>query len=952
MIPVTIDFETYWDASHSLSKMSPILYCLHPGTELQSVAFKIGEKPTECILGEADIQAWADSVDWSDVLVIGHNMSAFDAMLLAWRLGVKPKQWGCTLAMARPIHGKDVGGSLAALVKHYGLGVKDQAIIHQTKGRRLVDFTAQELLNTARYNKEDVNQTWRLFKTLLPRTSKEEMALIDLTTRMLVYPQFDVDLSLLKRGLTAERTRKRRTLLALGQTLGVTGLDDDAVADQVSTILMSAPKFSALLAEQGVAVPTKISPTTGKEAPALAKTDQAFLDLQEHDNPIVAAAAMARLGIRSTILETRIEAFIETANACAGKLPVPLRYWGAATGRWSGEIYNCFTGETEILTRYGWRRFDTWQGEAIMQWWPYGELSFEDHPGVLVKHYSGKVVDIESVCASAAVTPDHRLVAYNPAGVTKRTPAGVKERTASWVAAHRRLDGIPACGVWGGAATSISPELVRLAVAFTADGHFSKGSILVGLRRRRKIARMAELLDAAQVPYRVREYPPQAGHKGTHNTITYVIPNPPIGKGFGPWILGLSREALTAFVEELRYWDGQSHHKNGNICFWTTKLDEAGWVQTAFALSGIVSTVRRYPQADPKHLDSILVYARSEKGTSIATSRDISIRDFSGLVYCASVASSYILVRRNNKISVMGQCQNLPRVNPSKPAISDVLRLSLQAPPGNQVVVVDLSGIELRMNHFLWQVPSSMALFQASPDKADLYKDFASTLYDVPREGVNKTQRTVGKVAHLGLGYGSGPGTFRKVAKVMGGVELSDGEAASIVAKWREEYQPIVNGWAACQGAVWAMASGRGMPIDPWGLCRTGKECIHLPKGTLRYPNLRQEWSDKTQRQEWVYGTGRNKSKIYGGLVVENLCQALGRTVMTDAILAFAKTPLGQKYPLAHCVHDEVVYVVRDEDAEAVLAAVSELMRTPPSWFPALITWSEGSYARRYGLAK
>ena len=638
MIPIAIDVETFWSATHSLSKMSPILYCLHPDTELISLAYKIGEKPTECIFGEADMQAWADTIDWSDVLAIGHNMSAFDAMLLAWRLGVKPRQWGCTLAMARPIHGKDVGGSLAALVKHYQLGVKDQAVLHQTKGRHLAEFTAQERFEMAKYNKADVEQTWALFKKLLPHTPKEELALIDLTTRMLVNPQFDVDLSLLQRGLTAERTRKRRTLLALGQTLGVTGLDDDAIADQVSTILMSAPKFSALLTEQGVAVPTKISPTTGKEAPALAKTDQEFLDLQEHDNPIVAAAAMARLGTRSTILETRFGALIDTANACGGKLPIPLRYWGAATGRWSGDM-------------------------------------------------------------------------------------------------------------------------------------------------------------------------------------------------------GLN-------------------------------------------------------------------------------------------------------------------LQNLPRVNPSKPAVSDVLRLSLQAPPGHQIVVVDLSGIELRMNHFLWKVPSSMALFQASPDKADLYKDFASTLYDVPLEEVTKSMRQIGKIAHLGLGYSSGPSTFQRIAKMMGGVELDDGEAVSIVGKWREEYQPIVQGWTTCQGAVWAMASGREIPIDPWGLCRTGKDCIHLPKGVLRYPELRQEWSDKTQRQEWVYGKGRNKSKIYGGLVVENLCQALSRTVMADVILAFARTPLGQRYPLAHCVHDEVVYVVRDDDAEAVLAAVSQLMRTPPSWFPALITWSEGSYASRYGLAK
>lgn len=79
--------------------------------------------------------------------------------------------------------------------------------------------------------------------------------------------------------------------------------------------------------------------------------------------------------------------------------------------------------------------------------------------------------------------------------------------------------------------------------------------------------------------------------------------------------------------------------------------------------------------------------------------------------------------------------------------------MSLRAPKGKKVIVADLSGIELRVNHFLWKVPSSMALFNADPEKADLYKEFASSLYNVDKSEVTKEQRQVGKVAHLGLGF-------------------------------------------------------------------------------------------------------------------------------------------------------------------------------------------------------
>ena len=68
--------------------------------------------------------AYASKVDWSQYWVVGHNLSGFDSMILSWRMDIKPKLWGCTLAMARPIHAKDVGLSLAKLVAHYKLGVQ------------------------------------------------------------------------------------------------------------------------------------------------------------------------------------------------------------------------------------------------------------------------------------------------------------------------------------------------------------------------------------------------------------------------------------------------------------------------------------------------------------------------------------------------------------------------------------------------------------------------------------------------------------------------------------------------------------------------------------------------------------------------------------------------------------------------------------------------------------
>jgi DNA polymerase len=80
----------------------------------------------------------------------------------------------------------------------------------------------------------------------------------------------------------------------------------------------------------------KISKTTGKETLALAKTDEGFLALLDHEKPIVQQLCSVRLGTKSTIEESRIERFIGIGARNRGYLPVPLKYYGAHTGRWSG----------------------------------------------------------------------------------------------------------------------------------------------------------------------------------------------------------------------------------------------------------------------------------------------------------------------------------------------------------------------------------------------------------------------------------------------------------------------------------------------------------------------------------------------------------------------------------------------------------------------------------------
>ena len=972
MLPIwTIDFESYWDRQYSLSKLSPLEYVMGDKFQLISCSIKYNDFPTDVYFGEEAIRKVLGRIDWSKAAVCAHNMSGFDAYIMAYRLGIRPRMWMCTLAMARPIHAKTTGLSLAKLVDHYADELaamrikpkKDNAILLSTQGKRLEDFTADELAAMETYNRDDTDQARGLFRILKKHYTAAELWQIDALTRMRTEPQFELDTAMLQVAASVERDHKKRSLLNLAKMLrsevempDVNWHDRDAVAEVVRSELASAPKFSALLESLGVEVPMKPSPTNPeKEVPALSKTDEAFVALQEHPNDLVAAAARTRLDVKSTLLETRIGKFLTAGSLAGGRLPVPIRYSGAdTTGRDSGEEYNCFTGDVEVLTPHGWVRFDAWHGEPIMQWWPDGRASFEVSPGSLRKHYSGPVVDVRSTFVDATMTPEHRLVARRERGVT--------ERPASFLLNHTGLDGIPASGLWDGHSDSLfTPAEARLMVAIAADGcvvprKTEPDAIQVGLRRQRKIARMRELLAAVGCEYVERQYPPQVGHKGRHNTVQFTILRSRYTKGLGPWLLQLDREALTAAADEFAHWDGWLHAKTGAHEFTSSVREEAEWVSLVWHLSGTPASVRSYSGGKWQ------VHRRAPGSATSVNRAQVTEKHHDGDVFCASVESTYIFIRRNGKIAVTGQCQNLPRIDPDKPKNTDCLRKSLRAPKGKRVIVADQSGIELRINHFLWKVLSSMSLYEAIPDKADLYRAFAAEwLFRIDPSAITKGQRQIGKLAQLGLGFGSGAKTFRRIAKIMGGVDMpiesDDPEVMTtvkVVDAWRTAYANIVTGWKHCGNALRDIVSGIEAEIDPWGLTHTCREGIVLPSGRLiRYPDLRTEvvgkWDDGRDKRQWVYAHGRNKAYLTGPKVDENIVQALARDSVFECALEFYKRT-GLRPALR--VHDELVYVVEDRLAEELLEELQGIMRTPPNWWPQLVVWSEGDSAQTYGDAK
>ncbi len=336
---VTIDLETYYSRDFSLSKISTEAYVRSSQFEPIGLSLKINDAPGVWY-PKPEVNDLLRDTDWSDSFIIAQN-TAFDGAILNWRYGVNPKGWMDTLGMSRALYPHEKSHSLAAQAMRHGIGQKGTEVINAL-GKHYDDFGTHDLDMYAQYCINDGELTYKLFKLYMGMGfPRQELELIDLTLRMFIEPALVLDKGLLETHLGEVKARKL-TLLEDVRDMMLKDADPDFVhtvfsegTEGIKKLLMSNEKFADVLRRFNVEPPMKKSPATGKMAYAFAKTDEGFTALAEHENFDVQGLVAARLGTKTTIEESRTERFIEMADR--GSFPVPLRYYGAATGRWSGQ---------------------------------------------------------------------------------------------------------------------------------------------------------------------------------------------------------------------------------------------------------------------------------------------------------------------------------------------------------------------------------------------------------------------------------------------------------------------------------------------------------------------------------------------------------------------------------------------------------------------------------------
>lgn len=279
--------------------------------------------------------------------------------------------------------------------------------------------------------------------------------------------------------------------------------------------------------------------------------------------------------------------------------------------------------------------------------------------------------------------------------------------------------------------------------------------------------------------------------------------------------------------------------------------------------------------------------------------------------------------------------QNLP----SRGEYAGKIKRGILAPEGWVIIDSDSSQIEARTLAWL---AGQDDLLTAFTNGEDVYKIMASAIYNKPVEEVTKAERFVGKTTILGAGYGMGAAKFQTALK-SAGVEISLDEARHIINVYRTTNDKIVGLWQQAQTILKGMVNGEEGQLGREGVLRILNTSIRLPSGLMmRYDELKVEPGEKGP--SFMYRTRKGFTYIYGGKVIENVCQAIARCIIGEQMLRIAK-----RYRVVMTVHDAIACIAPAPVAQEAMAYVMECMRWTPKWAKGLPLNCEAGFSRRYG---
>ena len=658
----------------------------------------------------------------------------------------------------------------------------------------------------------------------------------------------------------------------------------------------------ALLAGGAATAASLGSTKTGKIA-----TNKAALAQGVTDPPL-----MAMLRYRGALchsLRTYMRPWVETAQQSGGRI---FTTWhstrsdesGARTGRFSStpNFQNCFSGDTELLTGNGWVRFDQLQrGVPVAQYDAITEeISFVAPMAYVQQPGDGTLLHVRQMKqVDLLMTPGHEQL------LRRRTGEVFKVSAAEIPSDQQFLH----AGHYAGGAEAVPAGMVTLLCAAQADGHWNGSGWVFSFKKKRKADRLLAALNALGACF--SEHHPSSGYYQYYlmGDFAYAL-RERLGskKEFGAWLLRWNRKALDQFMEEIMLWDGLSTRRT---CYFSNNRNNVDWAQIVAVLSGRRARIRAYEAKSGNTNWQADIPFRGHSWTTNLTKTTVP---YTGDVYCVTMPAGNIIVRRNGRAVITGNCVKVvpdvfargdsafiaPMPRGLKLPPLPYVRSYIVPEPGHVLIDRDYASQELRiLAHF-----EDGAMLRAYRDDQwiDVHEHARISLsVRVGREFKRGEIKTIS----FGMIYGLGvTGLARKL-----GVSMDEARQA------KDAYLATFPGLRELYQVMRDRAKVRA-PITTWG--------------------GRQYYCEQAKEVD-----GRARTMDYK--LVNVLIQGSAADCTKEAIRRYAAVKPADHHPLL-LVHDEVVVSVPADECAAGMELLRQSMESVQFDVPML---SEGKWSQK-----
>lgn len=309
-------------------------------------------------------------------------------------------------------------------------------------------------------------------------------------------------------------------------------------------------------------------------------------------------------------------------------------------------VWVCYSKDTEVLTETGWKLFTQLKDEKVAQYNLWGEISFVKPRAKQKFRYKGEMIHLKSRWSDLLVTPNHRVLCkysnHNPVVVPAST---IREQRKFPVAGY----------LTNKSNETITPEQVQVLVAYIADGcKTTRGDrVYWSFKKKRKIKRLRSLLTDAGITWREWDRLDKRWGMYTHFSVSrkeipFILPH--YDKKIHREVLQWSLVNRATFIEELQYWDGDG--SKNYIRYFTSHKENADLVSELASISGWGCGIRDDDRKDSHN------YIVSLHRTNWRMLTNVPVKKpYNGYVYCCTVDTGFIVVRRNGKTMISGNCE-------------------------------------------------------------------------------------------------------------------------------------------------------------------------------------------------------------------------------------------------------------------------------------------------------